>query len=122
MTFREIPSIKEVKEKHINLLLTQLEEQLVFEEAAQLIAQIGNEKELLADIACRAISALMEKRQTSGPDRIGLGTKEVDRLMTRSRSDNRRPGKPRSGWQKGRPGQRSGRSYGSSSPRRGHKK
>ena len=122
MTFSEIPSIKEVKEKHVNLLLTQLEEQLVFEEAAQLIAQIGNEKELLADIACRAISALMEKKQTSGPERIGLGTKEVDRLMIRSRSDSSsRHGKPRSGWQKGRPAHRGARSSGPSSPRRGHK-
>lgn len=120
MTCSEIPTIKEVKKGHMDTLLGKLEDQQVYEEAAQLTAQLAHDSELLSDVLCRAISALMEKRQTSGPDRIGLDIKEVDRLLHRTRRGQKGKGRPKKVWQNRRPGK--GRGFGGARHGHGHRK
>ncbi len=102
ITFREIPSIGDAMKEHLDSLLGRLEEQQVYDDAAELVAQIVHDNDLLIDVACRAISALMEDKKTAGPDKIGLGPKEADQLLHRARGMDR--GRSKGGWQQRRPG------------------
>lgn len=109
ISFSEIPTLKEMKRGKMESLLGRLEEQKVYDEAEELIAHIGHDEGLLADLACRAISALIERGRMSGPDRIGLGKEEAGRLFHQARRGGRPGTGGKKGWQKKQPGRQSGK-------------
>ncbi len=115
MTYMEIPTIEDVKKGYMDTILARLEDQQAYEEAVLLIQGIEHDKTLLTDVAIRALSALMEKRRATGPDRIGLGSSEVDRLLRRGIRE--KTGRGRTGT--GRPGLRNRSGRGSWKPKGG---
>lgn len=125
VTYREIPTGQEVKKKHINSLLDMLEGQHIHQEAQELLEQVGDgDEELLFEVAVRALSALMDRKKVTGPDRIGLSNKEADSLLRRSSGPQHSKGRPYKGRRPGPQGHRGGKgkSFGGSSRQGGHRK
>lgn len=109
--YEEMPSIHEVKKNYIEELAEKVGEHEIYDDAAELLANFLAMGEDPAEIAVKALSALMDKRQVAGPNKIGLNADEAQRMLQRSIRSGGGGGKGRyhkgrSGG--GRPGGRSG--------------
>ncbi|MBE9536206.1 MAG: DEAD/DEAH box helicase, partial [Proteobacteria bacterium] len=115
--YEEMPSIHEVKKNYIEELAEKVGEHEIYDDAAELLANFLALGEDPAEIAVKALSALMDKRQVAGPNRIGLNADEAQKMFQRSlrhssggkgRYHKGRPGGGRSGGRSGGWGNRSG--------------
>jgi ATP-dependent RNA helicase DeaD len=98
----EMPTIREVKKNYIEELAEKVGEHEIYDDAAELLANFLALGEDPAEIAVKALSALMDKRQIAGPNKIGLSTDEAQRMLQRSLRSGGGGGKGR--YHKGRPG------------------
>jgi len=107
--YEEMPSIHEVKKNYIEELAEKVGEHEIYDDAAELLANFLALGEDPAEIAVKALSALMDKRQVAGPDKIGLNIDEAKRMFQRSLSSSGSRGRTQKGRPSGgRPGARSG--------------
>lgn len=111
ITYEEMPSSHEVKKNYIEELAEKVGDHEIYDDAAELLANFLAMGEDPAEIAVKALSALMDKRQVAGPNKIGLNADEAQRMFQRAQrspsggSKGRyHKGRPGGGRQGGRPG------------------
>jgi ATP-dependent RNA helicase DeaD len=95
--YEEVPTIHEAKRQYQNDLLTKLQQQHIHDDSMDILQQLEEEEDL-SQLACKAISMLLEQQPVAGPSQIGFSSQEVERMMHkfhRKRSsknkNNRRP-------------------------------
>lgn len=103
--YKEIPTIDEVKKSFMDELLSKLEEQEIRDEALEML-NLVNDAESLFEVASRALSALMDRKEIAGPDRIGLSSQQVQRMIQRSKEQKGSYGRQQKSSRFNRPGSR----------------
>jgi ATP-dependent RNA helicase DeaD len=84
IVYQEVPSIGDAKKLYHNELITKLERQQIKEEAAELLQRIEEDIDV-SQIACKALSMLLEDRSVDGPSKIGFSLEEVEHMMRRAK-------------------------------------
>ncbi|MBP0004141.1 MAG: DEAD/DEAH box helicase [Cyanobacteria bacterium SBC] len=84
LVYEEIPTINEAKRQYQNELMGKLQHQHIQEEAVELLQRLEEEVDL-PQIACKALSMLLDRQPVGGPSRIGFSTQEVERMLHRSK-------------------------------------
>jgi len=84
MVYEEVPSINDAKKLYQNELITKLERQHIREEAVELLQRIEEDLDL-SQIACKALSLLLEDRSVEGPSKIGFSSKEIEYMLHRAK-------------------------------------
>lgn len=82
--YNEVPSIGDAKKLYHNELITKIERQQIKEEAAELLQRIEEDIDV-SQIACKALSMLLEDRSVDGPSKIGFSLEEVEHMMRRAK-------------------------------------
>ncbi|NIV15632.1 MAG: DEAD/DEAH box helicase [Aliifodinibius sp.] len=102
-----IPTLRDMNKANINKLIDLLGTQPLDDQASEVLLALENEMEP-AEIANKAIALLISQETASGPEKIGLNPKRVDKLLSRGHrfgpsergSRNRSRSKARSHQQK----------------------
>jgi ATP-dependent RNA helicase DeaD len=84
IVYQEVPSIGDAKKLYHNELISKLESQQIKEEAAELLQRIEEDLDV-SQIACKALSMLLEDRSVDGPSKIGFSLEEVEHMMHRAK-------------------------------------
>jgi ATP-dependent RNA helicase DeaD len=90
--YKEIPTIGEAKKYVIEELFGKLEQQHIHEEAVELLQHLSQDMDV-TQVACKAFSMLLDQRQIEGPNRIGLSSGRVERIMENLRKQRSTKGK-----------------------------
>ena len=97
IVYEEIPTIHKVKKQFQAEVLGKIHHQHIHEESMEILQQLTQDMDT-TQIACKAISLLLDKPQFAGPNKIGLSSGEVERMIHRFKNrKNIHPG----GRQKG---------------------
>ncbi|MBF0466619.1 MAG: DEAD/DEAH box helicase [Nitrospirae bacterium] len=80
----EIPTISQAKKQYYIDFAKKLMDEEIHEDAVEVFQSLTEDMDA-TQIACKAISMLLEKKQVAGPNRIGLSTREVADLLQRFR-------------------------------------
>jgi ATP-dependent RNA helicase DeaD len=109
----EVPSICEVKKTYLDELADKVLNQPVNKETGELLDSLLEEGEDVYDIALKALSGLIDKKQVAGPDKIGLSKKDAQHMMKRSLSQQGGRGRSHKSYgnrtQHNRPGRKTNR-------------
>lgn len=97
MVYGEVPTIGEAKQQYQVELATKLQHQHIQEEAAELLQRLEEEVDI-NQIACKALSMLLEQQPVGGPSRIGFSVQEVENLLHRSKRRKSGPRKRRNNY------------------------
>ena len=92
LVYEEIPTISEAKKQYQKELIDKLEHQHINEEAVALLQRLEEDLDI-SQIACKAISMMLDQQSVGGPSRIGFSSQEVQRMMHQSK--RRKHSKPR---------------------------
>lgn len=84
MVYEEVPTIGEAKQQYQSELASKLRHQHIQEEAVELLQSLEEEVDV-SQIACKALSMLLDQQPVGGPSRIGFSVKEVENLLRRSK-------------------------------------
>ncbi|MBF0344471.1 MAG: DEAD/DEAH box helicase [Nitrospirae bacterium] len=93
IVYEEVPTITQARRRHQNLLIGKLTREHINEEAVEIIQRLSEDVDC-TQIACKAVSMLLDKQSVAGPNRIGLSSREVERIMhktARQKSVKRMP-------------------------------
>jgi ATP-dependent RNA helicase DeaD len=94
IVYEEIPSISEAKKQYQNELIGKLNHQHIHEEAVELLQRLEEDLDI-NQIACKALSILLDKQPVTGPSRIGFSSQEVQRMLDRFKRRKRpKPKRP----------------------------
>jgi ATP-dependent RNA helicase DeaD len=81
ITYEEIPSIHEAKKHYLTEFAEKIIAQPIDDAAVQLIQSLSDEFDA-TQIACKVVTMLLnDKKTVTGPSKIGLSAKEVERMM-----------------------------------------
>ncbi|MBF0555282.1 MAG: hypothetical protein HQK96_12125, partial [Nitrospirae bacterium] len=90
IVYEEVPTITQAMRRHQNTLVSNLTREHIAEEAVEIIQRLSEDMDC-TQIACKAVSMLLGKQQVAGPNRIGLTTREVERIMHRATARQKAP-------------------------------
>ncbi|KJU82738.1 DEAD-box ATP-dependent RNA helicase cshA [Candidatus Magnetobacterium bavaricum] len=88
--YEEVPTITQAKRRHQNDLINDLTREHISEESVEIIQRLSDDMDC-TQIACKALSMLLDKQKVAGPNRIGLTTREVERIMNRTAARQKSP-------------------------------
>jgi len=77
---KTVPSSFDLKEKELNELASEIEKAKIKDEAGVILSSLANEIDS-SEIALKAISLLLSKHLSSGPEKIGFSEKEAKKLL-----------------------------------------
>ncbi|MDY6936764.1 MAG: DEAD/DEAH box helicase [Cyanobacteriota bacterium] len=84
LVYEEIPTISEAKKQYQQELISKLKHQHINEEAVEVLQHLEEEMDL-SQIACKAISMMLDQQPVDGPNQIGFSSQEVQRMMHKSK-------------------------------------
>ncbi|NPA73786.1 MAG: DEAD/DEAH box helicase [Epsilonproteobacteria bacterium] len=91
ISLQSIPSSIELKEKELEELSKEIFKAKIKEEAALVLSSLSEDIDS-SEIALKAISLLLAKHSSSGPEHIGFSQKEAKRLLEKFKSSNKHSG------------------------------
>jgi ATP-dependent RNA helicase DeaD len=81
ITYEEIPSIHEAKKHYLTEFAEKILSQPIDDAAVQLIQSLSDELDA-TQLACKVVTMLLnDKKTVTGPSKIGLSAKEVERML-----------------------------------------
>lgn len=107
-----IPSRQDLKDDLNQKLLTQVENQKIYDKAPELVQALEEEMEL-SQIAFKLMSMIMDGQKVTGPEKIGLDANNIQRILEKFKRD-RNDRNNRRGGRGGYKGNRGGSSRGGS--------
>lgn len=90
IVYQEVPTIHKVKKQYLSELSEKLRHQHIEEESVEILQQLTEDMDI-TQIACKAISLLLNKQPAAGPNKIGLSGVEVERMIQRFKSQKPLP-------------------------------
>ncbi|MBF0565040.1 MAG: DEAD/DEAH box helicase [Nitrospirae bacterium] len=91
--YEEIPDIGQVKKQYHATIMEKLHREPINEDALDIFRRLSQDMDI-SQIAYKALSMLVEKQHVKGPNRIGLTSLDVERIMHK----NRRQKSPKNTW------------------------
>jgi len=83
----EIPTINDIKKASFSKLIDEIRKQNIKDESKEILEILENEIDI-STIAFKLISRLIESQNINGPEKIGLDTKKVKRLLEKLKHNN----------------------------------
>ncbi len=87
LDYMEVPTIHQAKKHFKSELLKKLENQPVHEEAVEIMSEFTEEYDVM-EVAYKAFSMLLDQRRIDGPNRIGLSSRKVTKLLYNSKKQS----------------------------------
>lgn len=86
---KNIPTLKELKVEKLDKIANNIKQMPLLEEATAVLDVLEDEMSI-AKIALKAISMLIEKKGSGGPENIGISTKALEKLIKQNPQNDRK--------------------------------